>query len=679
MTETIQRLLQYSQATNLCDYIDEDVLRKLGRRVCKDAQTDDDSRDAWKARSERAMDMALQVVEDKESPWPKASNVKSPLLTEAALQFHGRAYPAVIQGDKIVKGKVTGADPQGQKLGRADRISQHMNYQLTEEMPEWEEEMDKLLLALPVEGVEFKKVYFDPILGRNVSEWIRPKNLIINDKTKSLATCPRATHCITKYPHQIAELQRAGTYREVDLRISSEDDETEALQDIYEQHRLEDFDGDGVKEPYIVTVHKESQEVLRVKSNWEPTGIYLSDGVQSFSAFNREGTQVFPNPQLPTAQKLVCIKGEQYFVKFSMFPSPDGSFYDVGYGQLVTPLIDAIDSTLNQIIDAGTLANAPPGLIAEGMKLVNAAGSGEVRFKPGEWKKVKAGSAAKIADMIYQFQFPGPSPVLFNVLSALIEQVKSITSISDAMTGESAGANEPMGTTLARIEQGMKVFNGVYKRIYRALGQEFRLLYRLNSIYLQPEQYFTVVDSPEPIQIQIMDYQGDDTDIQPISDPSVATTMQRMGKMQFLASVPVPNEMAKLKRILDAAEIEGVDELMTAPPPQPDPKAQEIMAKIEKMAAETQKIAMDTQKSQAEIAEMFQRIDLDKFKAVADVLNKEQEHGLRAESERNRAVEARSGDKVVSQEDETDGAGVIDPAMFGSGEPTPYSGATGLE
>lgn len=652
MIDTIQRLLQYSQYPNLCDFIDEDVLRKLGRRVCKEYKLDETSREDWKKRSEDAMDMALQVVEEKTFPWENASNVKTPLLTEAALQFHARAYPAVVAGDKIVKGKVTGKDQDGSKLRRADRVASHMNWQLTEEMPEWEEDVDKMLLALPIEGCEFKKIYYCPVKGRNVAEWIRPDCFVVSDKTKVLADCPRQTHVLTRHPHQIAEMQRAGTYREVELNIGSEDEEQETLQEIYEQHRLEDFDGDGVKEPYIVTVHVESQEVLRVKANWEPTGIVLSDGMTSFAAFDRQGTQVIPSQRLMDAKKLVRIQPEQYFVKYSMFPSPNGSFYDVGYGQLVTPLIRSIDSIINQIIDAGTLANAPPGLIAEGLKLVQSAG--EVRFKPGEWKRVKAASAAKIADSVFQFQFSGASQVLFNMLAALIDQVKSITSISDAMTGASAGPNEPVGTTMARIDQGMKVFNAAYKRIYRSLGQEFKLLYRLNSIYMPPEQYFRVVDSPEPIEVQIFDYQGDDTDIQPVSDPGVATTMQRMAKAQFVMQVGAPNQMEAIKRAFEAAEIDGVDALMQAPQPPPDPKAIELAAKVEKMAAETEKI-------RAEIMEIGGRLDLDSIELLIK--------GMKDDPTRVGAMETIPGDQGIFQMGEEMPAGMPGVPMLGPGQP----------
>lgn len=621
IVQVIQRLMQYAQIPNLTDYMDDDLLRKLGKKVIREAEEDDSSRDNWMKRSEKAMDMALQVVDTKTFPWENASNVKTPLLTEAALQFHARAYPAIVNGDKIVKGKVTGNDPQGQKIDRAERIAAHMNYQILEEMPEWEEDIDRMLLALPVEGCEFKKVYFDPLKGRNVAEWIRPEKFIVNDKTRSLLDCPRATHVIEKYPHQIAELQRSGIYRDVDLHIAVDDDEQEKPQCLYEQYRLEDLDDDGVKEPYVVLVHKESGEVLRVRANWEPTGIYCGGAGEVFPAFTRQGVQVVPNPQLQVAEKLVKVEKEQYFVKHSFLPSPDGSFYDIGYGQLITPMVESIDTIINQIIDAGTLANAPPGLIAEGFKILGqASGSGEVRFRPGEWKRVKASSASKIADSIYQVQFPGPSPVLFTMLGSMIEQVKTITSTTELMTGASAGANEPVGTTLARLDQSMKVFSAIYKRLYRSFGREFRLLYRLNSIYMTPEQYIQVVDSPEPLQIVIQDYQGDETDIQPVADPSVATTQMRMAKAQFLSQIQVPNQMEAVKRTLEAAEIDGIDELMQAPPPPPDPKAEEIMAKVQKMAAETQKIAAETQQVHAKIFEAMKKLDIEEFKVGIEQL-----------------------------------------------------------
>lgn len=681
MIKQIEKLIQYTQKINLADQLSDDDLLKLGDKVVQEFMIDESSRSDWVKKSESAMDMAMQTMEEKTFPWPGASNVKTPLLSEAALQFNARCYPAVIQSGNMVKGKVTGKDETGDKLARAERVAAHMNYQLTEEMPEWEEDVDRMLLALPIEGCEFKKVYFDKVKGRNVSEWIRPKNFIVNNTTRSLDDCPRATHEIYKYPNDISAMQRAGIYRDVDLNIDNDDNEEEKQQCLLEQYRLMDLDEDGVKEPYIVLVHKESKKVLRIKANWEATDIIVSDGAEVFPAFERNGVNVYPEQRTLNAKKLISINKYQYFVKYSFLPSADGSFYDIGYGQLVTPLVHAIDSILNQLIDAGTLANAPPGLIAEGMKILNSAsGSGEIRFKPGEWKKVRAGSASKIADSIFQFQFPGPSTVLYTLLSGLIDQVKTITSTSDIMLGAASGPNEPVGTTMARLDQAMKVFNAVYKRLYRSFNKEFKLLYNLNSIYLQPKQYFRVVDSPEPLEIQIMDYQGDSTDIQPVADPSVATTQQRVAKSQLLMQIPVPNENEKIKRVLEAADIEGIDKLMEQPPQQPDPKMLELSAKMQKMAEDTNKVAAEaektvaeTEKIHADILTSFEKIDLERFKEGMSQMEKLDERI------RSGIMEAISGDQINPQNPAMEQGAMPSVPMPGQGEPLPNAGPQGME
>lgn len=679
----IDTLLQIQQAPNLTPMLSEDELNQLGERVVREYELDESSREEWLKRSERSMEIALQVQKEKSSPWPGAANVKYPLLTVAALQFHARAYPA-LAGDSVVKSKVTGKDPDGSKGRKADRIEKHMNYQLSEEMPEWEEQMDALLLALPIEGVEFKKTYFDPMKRRNVSEWVRPKDLVVNYGAKSLEDVPRITHLLTDvYPYQIKERQASGVYADVDLRLSSEDDEQEKPQEILEQHRFEDLDEDGVKEPYIVTVHKESHKVLRIKACFEPEGILVSDGIKTAPLFKRVGTETVINAD-PFASKLVAIRRSVYFTRYLFLPSPDGGFYGTGFGTLTGPLNEVIDTLTNQILDAGTLANMPMGLVSEGLKFSQTgSGSGELRFKPGEFKKVKAGGGNEIASQIYQFQFPGPSPVLFNLLGSLIEAVKDITSVKDIMTGESP-ANETATTTMARIEQGLKVFSAIYKRVYRALKTEFRLLKRLNAVYLEPVSYFVTVDSPEPLEVQILDYQGDDTDVQPVADPSVATTMQKMAKAQLGMSIaqgnPHVNGAEATKFLLEAAEMPENLFIAEPPPPPPDPRMAEVMAKVEKMSAETQKI-------QAEIAEMVQRLDLDKFKidldgfkATVEALSKlGPMMGGMSDPGGVGEMETAPGDEVVFPADQDLEGGIPPGALSELGEPVQDPGAEGFQ
>ena len=180
----IKKLFKFAKKRDLSGEVKD--LEGLGQKVCRFVQIDEDSRSDWKKRSEGAMDLALQVAVAKDTPWENASNIKNPHLTSAALQFHARAYPAIVPNMKVVKGQVIGADPEGIKLSQAKRVEQHMNYQLLEENTDWEEEMDRLLLALPIEGCEFKKTYFSKSLDRNASDWVRPEDFIVNNKTKSL-------------------------------------------------------------------------------------------------------------------------------------------------------------------------------------------------------------------------------------------------------------------------------------------------------------------------------------------------------------------------------------------------------------------------------------------------------------------------------------------------------------
>lgn len=630
-------LLRYAELDNIADELDGEQLTKIGRQVCEGYKTDEASRSEWLKKSKKAMDLALQVQKKKTFPWPDAANVKYPLVTVAALQFHARAYPAIVQGNKVVKGQITGEDQDGAKVERAERISAHMNYQLLEEMAEWDEQQDKMLLALPIEGSQFKKSYFDPSKGRNVSEWVRPVDFVVNNSTKSLEDCPRATHVLHFYPQQIIEKQRLGVFRNVELNISADDEEDEKPQKFLEQHCLWDLDDDGYKEPYCVTVHEDSQEVVRIKARYYPENVIIKAGgaIVSLGELLQQGIDPSQLMQLPEVE-IAKIEPVNYFTKFPFIPSPDGSFYDIGFGQLIGPLSEVIDTNINQLLDAGTASNLQAGFLSDGVNINNGK-RGPVRFDLGEFKPVKVPAGMSLRDAIYQLQFPGPSPVLFSLLGTLIDSAKEITSVQDIMTGD-APANETATTTLARIEQGMKVFTAIYKRIYRSLKQEFKKLYRLNSIYLQPQSYFNVLDTNEPAQILQQDYQGDGTDVQPVADPTIATTMQKVAKAQALLQMlgdPRINADEVLLRFLDAIEVPNPQALLIPPEqrqPPPDPKMMEMeikaaqaQAQAEKVRAEIVGIHANAMKALAEAEAKEAGVQIDQYRAQLEALKTEME------------------------------------------------------
>lgn len=572
---------------NIVPMLDADVVSKIGMEVTRGYDTDKSSRGEWEKMTEQAMDLAMQVPKEKNWPWPKAANVKYPLITEGAIQFSARAYPAIIQGEQVVKGMVMGPDPDGKKQERADRIGHHMSYQLLEQIKDWDEDTDKLLLQIAIVGCCFRKTYFDTTLGRPRSEMV-PAKYVIYDHATPWKDLRRITQCLSLYKNDVIERVRGDVYVDVKLGtpMGATSDE-DAPHEFLEQHCWYDLDEDGYKEPYIVTVVKETSEVARIVPRFDEDGIYL----------NAKG-------------EVSKIEPVNYWTKYTFMPNPDGGSYDVGLGLLLNPINETINTVLNQMLDAGTLANTGGGFVGSGLKMKG----GAAKFAPGEFKPVdNAGS--KIADSIYHMQFPGPSPVLFQLLGTLIEAGKDISSVKDILTGEQQ-VNQTATTTLALIEQGLKAFTAIYKRVHRSLKQEFAKLFRLNRLYLNPTDYYRFQDKSEPIYLE--DYQGDDTDVAPVSDPNLVSDAQELARaealMQFRGD-PFINQVELRRRFLKAMKDPNPEALIVAEPPPPpqDPKVLEVQAKIkamdvevnakaEKMMAEIDNLKARTAESEANAA-----------------------------------------------------------------------------
>ena len=511
----------------------------------------------------------LYVRRNGKALWCGNSNVIYPLITVAAIQFHARAYPAIIRDRDVVKGTVIGQDngtpatdqagkpiigptgpfwriQPGAKQVRADLIGRHMSWQLLMEQEEWEPQTDRLLVVLPIVGCMFRKSYFDPGLGRNVSETVTALDLCVNYKAKSFETAPRHTELIQLYPHQIEENIRSGTFLEDeyghDMDGSSQDDD-DAPTTFLEQHRRYDLDGDGYAEPYIVTIARDSGRLARIRAGYEVQGIeWLADG------------------------RVKRIEKVAYYTKYGFIPSPDSQVYDLGFGHLLFPINEAVNTTLNQMFDAGHLQIAGGGFIGGGLSI----NTGALRFAMGEYKPVNV-LGGNIRDQVFPLEFPGPNPTLLQLLMFLIEAGERIGSVKDVMVGDMPGDNTSGITTLAVIEQGLKVFSAIYKRVHRSLGYEFRKLYRLNSIYLPLKVGFGRSD--EWAEIKRDDYlQG--AGVEPISDPQMVTDMQRMGRAQFMLGFkddPACNGQKIRLEAFKAAMIPQPEQYLL-PNPQPPPQ-----------------------------------------------------------------------------------------------------------
>lgn len=583
---------------NIADDLDDEILNKLGAQVCEDYEIDLISRESWESRTKDGLDLAMQVLEEKTWPWPKASNVKFPLIAEAAIQFHARAYPEIIRGNEVVKAKVIGYDPSGEKEKRAERIGKHMSYQVLEEMVEWEEDTDRLLIMLPIIGTLFKKTYFCPIRQRNVSCLRKPFDVVVHNDAKSIDDARRITDIVSLYNNDVVERKEMGIFRDIDYEEEQTEDEQRPKM-FLEQHLWADLDDDGYEEPYCVTVHQYSKQVARIVPRYDEDSIYMKNG------------------------KLIKIEPIQYFTKFSFLPSFDGSFYDLGFGQLLMPLNESINTNLNQLNDAGTLANVQGGLISRGIKVKG----GKFQFAPGEWKMTDA-SPQDLRDGLLPLPVKPPSPVLFQLLSMMVEAGRRLTSVSDLMTGEQSNPNEPATSVIARLEQGMKVFNGIHKRIYRALKSEYKKLAMLNKKYMDDQAYFRVLDLDNVALRQ--DYNDKDIDVIPVADPAQGTDIQRMAKARALmeiASAPGVDSWEVVHRFLQSLNVADIDKVHPAAkrnqPAPPDPKMIELQGKLEESM---QKLRLQMEKQAKELEEIDSRIELNRtigIKNIADAESKE--------------------------------------------------------
>lgn len=590
LVNTLVKLQKYADAVNIAELLDDDEVKKLGYDVEREYQIDKASRSDWEQSANKAMDVALQVRTPKNFPFEKAANVKYPLVTVAALQFGARAYPAIVDGNRIVKCQVLGEDANGQKRDRADRVSQHMSYQLMHEMVEWEEDTDVLLHHLPIVGCAFRKVWRAEELKRNKAEMVPAIHLVVNQKTRKIETAPRITHEIPLYPHEIEDRKRAGIFLDVDLPAPADNDNDEdAPHWFLEQHRLIDLDDDGYREPYIVTVHKDSCEVVRIVANYTMQDVFYDE------------------------KRVTRIQRGQYFVKYAFIPDPKGGFYDIGFGKLLESLSETIDTTINQMLDAGTLQNAGGGFIGSGLRLKK----GVIALSPGKYVSVDAPGSV-LRDAIWNFEHPGPSAVLFQLLGMMVEAARDITAVKDILTGDSGNKGvQTATTTLAMIEQGLKVFTVIYKRIYRAMADEFKLLFQLNARHMGDKEYFTVLDSQKAIARSDYDMSG--LDIMPVADPRMVTEMQKVGRAQVLMEIqghPVyggmQNPMESLKRIYDSVGMTETETLIVEPKPDPIASAAAI-AEVKGKEAKAAKDAADADKTTAETEMMTAERDAAAF------------------------------------------------------------------
>lgn len=604
------------ESSNLTEHMDADDCKVIGDLIRQNYENDKQSRHEWESRYAESEKLVMQLAEEKSFPWPGASNVRFPLLTIAALQYHARAYPALVRGSTPVSCRVIGEDPTGQKAQRAKRVSDHMSFQIMEEDCQWEDSTDKALIVQAIMGCAFKKTFNSSSEHHVVSELVMPKDLVIPYYAKSLETSPRLTHVIALSQDDVEERVRRGLFSkptsEDGAAFNADYDEegvpmprTMPIQGIIqetendidgvqpnavdadtpivflEQHFWLDLDGDGIREPYIGYVRHDDSRLYRLVARFE------NDKVERNSK-----------------NEIVRIEPEQYFTKYEFIPAPDGSVYGMGFGMLLGATNESINTLINQLIDAGTMSNLGGGFLARGVRVRG----GEYAFRPQEWKRTDS-NAADLKNGIFPLPIREPSSVLFSLLNLLIDWGSRIGMATDAATGQNPGQNQKVGTTEAVIEQGEKVFNGIYKRTFRSMKKEFRLIYRLN--YLNPPENGKFDYSDESGQggyALWQDYFESNKAVVPAADPTIASKdklLERdMHVRQMSASMPGYNRYAVEKRVLEDMEVPNIDEIFPKPgspgAAQPQPPYQVQVAQI-KAQTDMQKLQANDRRHQLEL------------------------------------------------------------------------------
>jgi len=593
--QNVLQLQEWAMQDNIAGALDDGTLMQIGQQAHEKYEIDNTSRHEWVKTARRAIEMVGGTRESKNYPFPGAANVRYPLLHSAVVQFASRSYPAILKGPDLVKVKVEGKDYDGAKMKRAQRIEQFMSYQLLHQMDEWEEDTDALLHQLPLIGCAFRKTYWDGTKGRPRSELVPALDLVVNMNVPSLESAPQISHEKFFYPHEVKERVRKGIFIEQDLgdaegREGEEGehpntgDDPNAPHKFIECHCYYDLDGDGVAEPWIATVHDDTQRVVRLAAGYDPESI----------EHDEQGN-------------ILNIEREDYFTRYVFWPDAKGGFYGVGLGHALEDITETINTTLNQMLDAGTLQNAGGGFIGSGLDMKKST----MRFEPGKYHTVHA-PGSTVRDAIVNMQHPGPSSTLFQLLGVLIDVGKEISGNREVLTGEVSTNMQPT-TLMALIEQGLQQFTAVYKRIYRALGKEFERLRRVNADFLSDDQYMRYLDLEEGEQASVQaDFGEGDMDIYPVANPNIVTNMQRAAQNQLLLELTqhptlgrylVPPDI--LGRILTHAQVEDVDKVIN-PQPEPSPAEQAQMAQ---MQAEAEKAQAETRLTQAKIIEIEQEVE----------------------------------------------------------------------
>ena len=545
-TEKEEEAFESNHYSNLAEELPEQEINLIGKELVRAYEDDKSSRKNWEDQYSKGLRMLGVVVEDRQDPFPGASGVHHPLLAEAATQFQARAIAEIFPAGGPVKTQVIGKVTD-KKLDQSQRVQDFMNFQITQEIPDYFNELDQMLFYLALAGSAFKKVYFDNTLDRICSKFVPAEEFVISMENTDLETAERYTQVMKLTRNDIRKHQVSGYYKDIPLSSSetspgSNDgdmvDQTlqrlegmtpsmaDKIHTVLEVHTNLDLgeDKNELALPYIVTIDLDSQKVLSIRRNWKEE-----------DSLRRKRT---------------------YFIHYKYLPGL--GFYGFGLIQMIGGLQHASTGALRALLDSAAFANLNGGFRAKGARIEG----GDITVSPGEWVEVEA-YGDDLRKSFIPLPFKEPSPTLLQLLGVLTESGRRFASIADAMIGDSAGSG-PVGTTIALIEQGSKVYSAIHKRIHQAQGREFKLIYELNGEYLDQEYSFEVIG--ENKKIRRKDFTAS-ISVVPVSDPNIFSQAQRIALAQTglqlaQASPDIIDVKEATRRFLQALNIPDYMDLM---------------------------------------------------------------------------------------------------------------------
>ena len=527
---------------NLAEALDDGELEELADELIGHVDTDTDSRKDWADTFVKGLDVLGFKYEERTEPWEGACGVYSTVLAEAAIRFQAETMSETFPAAGPVRVKILGEETP-EKAEAAERVKADMNYELTERMVEYRPEHERMLYSLGLAGSAFKKVYYDPSLGRQVAIYIPAEDVIVPYGASHIETAERVTHIMRKTKNELKKLQMMGFYREVDLGdpqpfhtdiekrkaeeggYSITDDDRYAIYEIHADLIIPgvDEDDEEIAKPYVVTIERGTSKVLAIRRNW-------------------------------SEEDSLMLK-RNHFVHYVYVPG--FGFYGLGLIHIIGGYAKAGTSIIRQLVDAGTLSNLPGGLKSRGLRIKG----DDTPIEPGEWKDVDVPSGS-IRDNIMPLPYKEPSQTLLALLNQITTEGKRLGAISD-MNISDMSANAPVGTTLALLERTLKPMAAVQARVHYAMKQEFKLLKQIMSEYAATE--YDYIPERGEVSARVSDYMM--VEVIPVSDPNSSTMAQRVVQyqavLQMSQSAPQIYDLPQLHRqMIEVLGVKNADKLV---------------------------------------------------------------------------------------------------------------------